>query len=327
MSASIVQAQYEELERIAARFGQQAEVQIALEQRVQRAVAALESGGWIGRGAAAFMFEMDGTIFPTLQRLISALREAQTVTLEIRTLIQQAEEEAAALFQQTHDTLATATGFQGIVTGVAALIGNFLKGIAADTLLPQRYILRALTPNPARGQTSVAAFMDMLAGRSGRGAWLIRFDGPHSGAPFPHINLNSQLTGFRDPHTAISPSLLKIAGQGAKLLEGARRIALPIAIVTDVFRLGSAFQSDGNQIGSATKQTIGSVAGGWGGAFAGAKLGATGGAALGAAVGSVVPGLGTVAGAGVGGFLGGLAGGVIGAYGGSELGEYIGGLF
>ena len=55
MSASIVQAQYEQLEQIAARFATAAETQQALFQRVNQRVDALRQGGWQGKGVAAFL--------------------------------------------------------------------------------------------------------------------------------------------------------------------------------------------------------------------------------------------------------------------------------
>ena len=98
MSADLIQAQYEALEKIAQKFGQQAEMNAEMVGRVQQVVQALEQGGWEGQGANAFFTEMDGTISPAVQRLINALEEAKSVTLEIKQIIQQAEEEAAAPF-------------------------------------------------------------------------------------------------------------------------------------------------------------------------------------------------------------------------------------
>jgi WXG100 family type VII secretion target len=98
MSAEVIQAKYEALEGIAQKFGQQAEVGSEMVGRVQQAVQSLEQGGWAGQGASAFFAEMDQTINPALQRLINALEEAQSTTLEIKQIIQQAEEEAAAPF-------------------------------------------------------------------------------------------------------------------------------------------------------------------------------------------------------------------------------------
>ena len=98
MSSDVIQANYEALESIAARFGQQSEMNAAMYGRLRQAVQALEQGGWEGKGSSAFFAEMDGTIYPALQRLIDALDEAQSTTLEIKQIIQQAEEEAAAPF-------------------------------------------------------------------------------------------------------------------------------------------------------------------------------------------------------------------------------------
>ena len=213
----------------------------------------------------------------------------------------------------------------GAITAIASALGGMLKGIVADTVLPARYVLRALTPNLARGQATTAMLMDMLAGKPGRGLPLLRFDLPHAGTNYPHINVKSSLTGLKDPHFPISPALLECAGKGAHALEAARKIALPVALVADAFRLGSAYHADGNIVGEGTKTAIGGVAGGWTGAFAGAKAGAVGGAVIGGLVGSVFPGIGNAVGAGVGGFLGGLVGGIGGGLGGNWLGEQIGG--
>ncbi|MCG8352469.1 MAG: WXG100 family type VII secretion target, partial [Chloroflexales bacterium] len=62
-------------------------------------VQALADGGWEGAGSAAFLAEMQGEIFPALQRFRQALEEARAVTLEAKIILQQAEEEAARVFQ------------------------------------------------------------------------------------------------------------------------------------------------------------------------------------------------------------------------------------
>ncbi len=339
MSAEIVQAKYGELDAIAKIFGQYSEQTSDLNRQVQARMQDLQQGGWQGKGAAAFFSEMEQETLPAVQRLSHALTTAKSTVFQIKASLQEAERNAAAPFQGDAASLGvgssttageasvSAGGFMGQALAAASTIGNIMKGIAADTLIPQRFVLRALTPNLSRGQSTVAALMDMLAGKPGRGLPLIRFDGPHKGTPFPHINLNPKLTGVRDPHIPISPKLLNVVGKGARILEGARKIALPVAIMVDAFRIGSAFHSDGNQIGVQTKQTVGSVAGGWAGAAAGAKAGAVGGAWLGGIIGSAVPVVGTAVGAGVGGFLGGLGGAIGGSMGGSWIGEKIGGLF
>lgn len=103
MSADIVQAQYEQLEQIAARFAAAAETQQALLQRVNQRVDVLRQGGWQGKGVAAFLREMDGEVGPAGQRLVGALQEGSRYTGLIAVIVRQAEMEAASLFQKTED--------------------------------------------------------------------------------------------------------------------------------------------------------------------------------------------------------------------------------
>lgn len=99
MNGNVIQANYEQLEAIAGRFGQMAEENETLRANVMRGVEALRNGGWEGEGANAFLAEMDGTMFPAVDRLTNALAEAQKVTREIVRVIREAEEEAARPFQ------------------------------------------------------------------------------------------------------------------------------------------------------------------------------------------------------------------------------------
>jgi WXG100 family type VII secretion target len=120
MSAEVIQAKYDALEAIAQKFGQESEVNSEMYGRIQQAVHSLEQGGWEGQGASAFFAEMNQTINPTLQRLINALEQAQTVTLQISNILQVAEEEAAAPFRED--------GTQGIAAGFAGISGNAFAG-------------------------------------------------------------------------------------------------------------------------------------------------------------------------------------------------------
>jgi WXG100 family type VII secretion target len=65
---------------------------------VQQSVAALEQGGWEGRGSQAFFSEMQSKIFPAMRGLTHALEEGRAVTLETTRIFQQADEEAGRLF-------------------------------------------------------------------------------------------------------------------------------------------------------------------------------------------------------------------------------------
>lgn len=98
VSTDIIQAHYEQLDQIAARFGNQAESISNMLARINRASKTLEQGDWEGRGIAAFTTEMNSVCAPATQRLIAALQQAQRVTLDVSQSIARAEEEAARPF-------------------------------------------------------------------------------------------------------------------------------------------------------------------------------------------------------------------------------------
>jgi len=98
MNADTIQARYDELDRVASRFGKASAASADLHRRITRCVEALERGGWQGRGADAFFAEMHSTLYPAMQRLVKALDQGRAVTLEIKEILRAAEEEAAGRF-------------------------------------------------------------------------------------------------------------------------------------------------------------------------------------------------------------------------------------
>jgi WXG100 family type VII secretion target len=99
MGTDVIQANYDELENVAARFGQWAENNSDITSRVQQCAEKLINGDWIGQGVEAFAAELNGEVFPAMQRLTQALEQVRSVTLEVKFIVQQAEEEAASLFR------------------------------------------------------------------------------------------------------------------------------------------------------------------------------------------------------------------------------------
>lgn len=93
-----IQADYDQLDAIAARFGQSAEAIDELYRQVRRAAEDLLQDGWKGRGSDAFASEMSATLLPALQRLKHALEVAQKTTSDSGAMLHAAEAEAAALF-------------------------------------------------------------------------------------------------------------------------------------------------------------------------------------------------------------------------------------
>ncbi len=158
MGNDIIQAQYDQLEQIAARFGRQAEAAAQTTQRVQQAMRSLQAGGWEGRGAAAFFGEMDRSVLPSMQRLSGALAQSQTVTRQVSQVMRAAEEEASRPFrgdgavaghvggQAVPSTSVGAgvmamgvaipgaiSGFVGAMGQGAAAIGGWISGAAGNT--------------------------------------------------------------------------------------------------------------------------------------------------------------------------------------------------
>ncbi len=99
MSNDIIQAQYDTLNDVARRFGQQAEATAQMQGRVQQSLRALQSGGWEGRGSAAFFAEMTGEVLPAVARLGAALQQAQQTTQQIVQVLRAADEEASQPFR------------------------------------------------------------------------------------------------------------------------------------------------------------------------------------------------------------------------------------
>jgi WXG100 family type VII secretion target len=104
MSADIVQAKYDELEMIATCFGQWADSNAEMSNRLRQCAEKLINGDWIGKGVEAFSAEMKGEVCPAMQRLTDALAEARSVTLEVKEIIEWAEEEAASPFRGEHSS-------------------------------------------------------------------------------------------------------------------------------------------------------------------------------------------------------------------------------
>ena len=115
MTNDIIQVQYDKLQEVAARFGRQAEATAQMQGRVQQSLRALQTGGWEGRGSAAFFNEMNGAVLPATQRLAAAFQQADAVTRAIGQLMRQAEEEAAAPFRgaATNGAAGTPAGGNG----------------------------------------------------------------------------------------------------------------------------------------------------------------------------------------------------------------------
>ncbi len=76
MTAPKVRADYGLLREAAARLGSQAEATQKSLLSLEQGMKVLESGDWVGPGAAAFFQEMGSQVLPTMKRLATALATA-----------------------------------------------------------------------------------------------------------------------------------------------------------------------------------------------------------------------------------------------------------
>jgi WXG100 family type VII secretion target len=112
MTATKVRADYENLARIAQAFSQQADCARQLLGALQKDVATLQGGDWVGKGADKFYAEMTSVVLPAMGRVAAAMSEAASTTAKISQIMKQAEDESAALFRldSTADRVAPGPG-------------------------------------------------------------------------------------------------------------------------------------------------------------------------------------------------------------------------
>ncbi|MFZ2488256.1 MAG: WXG100 family type VII secretion target, partial [Anaerolineae bacterium] len=73
MGASFIQVNYDTLENVAKRFGEEAGAIDETHRRLETVLRLLRNGGWEGKGSSAFFQEMEVDVFPALVRLVGAL--------------------------------------------------------------------------------------------------------------------------------------------------------------------------------------------------------------------------------------------------------------
>ncbi|MEP7358937.1 MAG: WXG100 family type VII secretion target [Anaerolineales bacterium] len=117
MTGPKVRADYEQLKTAASQFGGQAQAAQQTVQALQKALAALEGGDWVGLGASAFYQEMGGQVMPALKRLAAAMESAQRTTTQIGQVIAQAEGDAARVLRGEGSGQA---GGLGVMAGLVA---------------------------------------------------------------------------------------------------------------------------------------------------------------------------------------------------------------
>lgn len=119
-------------------------------------------------------------------------------------------------------------------------------------------------------------------------SWFLRFDNPHAGCTYPHLNIRQKFTGFKDPHLKLSPGSLQVAKTGAQVGKFLNLVK-DITIAVDGIMLGRAIWKDlGEGTNINTIECGANITGQWVGGIIGAVTGKTIGAFIITGVGPLV---------------------------------------
>ncbi|MCU0498807.1 MAG: WXG100 family type VII secretion target, partial [Anaerolineae bacterium] len=95
MSSAVIQVQYEQLEQIARSFTQINTTLTTHHRRFKQTCEQLKTHGWEGEGADEFFKEVEETVLPRVQRLLSALEQSAQAVRQISDTMADAEDSAA----------------------------------------------------------------------------------------------------------------------------------------------------------------------------------------------------------------------------------------
>jgi len=98
MSVSKIRSDFAGLGQVAQSFGREADNTSRMTQNLKSKMETLQGGHWKGDAANKFYAEMNGAVFPALNRLTKALSEAQQITQKIDKLMRQTEQNTARIF-------------------------------------------------------------------------------------------------------------------------------------------------------------------------------------------------------------------------------------
>ena len=94
-----VEADYQELQKLSNMMNQRADAIQQQFQMLKAKTGELLNGNWEGRGADKFQNEMEGEVFPALQKLQKALEICSSALGQVANTFRQSEEQASNLFK------------------------------------------------------------------------------------------------------------------------------------------------------------------------------------------------------------------------------------
>lgn len=174
-----IQYRYDSLEDFARRFSDHASETEQVRSRLNKQLAVLEQGGWLGEGAKRFSTEMRESILPALDALAHALDSANAGVMRAAEMMRAAEAEAASLFRNVELAEAgqTAGSSQPIDDGQRAQQIAILSGLRDEqtTFIQElRRGMETLGGQLASVQDAYDRLMSEAASRAERMTALIR---------------------------------------------------------------------------------------------------------------------------------------------------------
>lgn len=96
--AGTTQVNYDEMQGIIKALQQEEDDIKALLSQTKSKVESLHGNQWVGKGADEFFNEMEGTVLPATNRLVTALNVAGHVAQQIINIIHNADQETKGFF-------------------------------------------------------------------------------------------------------------------------------------------------------------------------------------------------------------------------------------
>lgn len=96
-------------------------------------------------------------------------------------------------------------------------------------MIPSRF---QLLSGKFLSKSTVFGIRDTVYGWTG---WVFRFDRPHIGAEFDHLNINPRLTHQRDPHIKLPPGVVPVFGAITTVVNGIGKFVTYVAVAADAF--------------------------------------------------------------------------------------------
>jgi WXG100 family type VII secretion target len=116
MASQVVRCNYDDMKQIISIFTAQGSAIAGVNRKIKAAQSTLEGGDWIGKGAKAFIQEMNNEVNPSMKRLEKAMSEAARLTKQMTQTMHTAEEDSSKILVQITISTGGPGSGEGMVT-------------------------------------------------------------------------------------------------------------------------------------------------------------------------------------------------------------------